>query len=270
MIVCTHLKEQLPVFGKEKAIKDMVANLPTTYKELAHKNKCNPEDFPQPSEYEKFFDRVDLTKLPDAEKCARKGWFAVIDKVMGQDLPALLKPIKSAPVADPRDRKHALMVQREYNSGMQRQLQGETGVQGGLGVAATPAYRAEAMPNALAMQAQQQAQQQAQMQAMIQQQHAAMLQLQSMQQGGQNNMGGMNNMIGMNGGMGMNPYGGMGMQQPMGQLALMPNANMGMGMGMQPMGMQQQPMPNMSHDQLLRLTQMMTQPQPNKPYAPRF
>lgn len=257
MIVCTHLKEQLPIFGKEKAIKDMVANLPQTYKELAHKNKCNPEDFPHPSEYEKFFDRVDLTKLPDAEKCARKGWFAVIDKVMGQDLPALLKPIKSAPVADPRDRKHALMVQREYNTGMQRQLQGEKGVQGALGEAATPAYRAEAMPNALAMQAQMQAQQQAQVQAMIQQQHAAMLQLQNMQHGSV--MGGPNNM-GMYGMQPVNP-----------QLALMP----GPGMGMMPMqqmggGMQQQPVPNMSHDQLLRLTQMMTQQQPNRPYAPRF
>lgn len=141
IIVCTYLKSKLPVFGKEKALKEMLAKLPDIYKDLAHKNKCNPEDFPEPDAYRRFFERVDITKLPDGEKVEKKGWIDVLSKCMGQVLPALLKPMKSAAVSDPRDRKHAIMLQREYNTGMKNQLEGKGGLQGALGEMSTNAYR---------------------------------------------------------------------------------------------------------------------------------
>lgn len=161
IIVVTYLKSKLPVFGKEKALKEMVNKLPDIYKELAHKNKCNPEDFPAPDVYRNFFERVDISKLPDGEKVERKGWIATLSRVMGQELPALLKPLKSAAVSDPRDRKHAIMLQREYNSGMKNQLEGKQGVQGALGEQATGAYR-PAIPTAQNMLAEMQRQQQLQ------------------------------------------------------------------------------------------------------------
>lgn len=285
IVACTHMKEQLPIFGKEKAVKEMVANLPKIYAELARKHKCNADDYPTQQEYSPFFERVDLNELPSEERCARKGWLDTIDRVMGEELPALIKPIQSAAVADPRDRKHALMVQREYSAGMQRQMLGQGGVQGGLGAAATPAYRVDGLPNASLMaeqlQAQQQAQNQAQIEQMIREQQQSYMsrmqqqmgQMQMSNQmmnnqlalmGGGVGMGNMNGQMGM-GGMGMN---GMGQGAP---LAIMPANGMGtsnsMLMGAQPQGA----MPNMSHDQLLRLTQMMQQQQqPNRPHQPRF
>ena len=63
----------------------------------------------------------------------------------------LLKPIKSTTVVDPRDRKHAIMLQRDYQKQMVDQLAGVRGNQGGLGEMATPIYRQQTMPNAAAL-----------------------------------------------------------------------------------------------------------------------
>ena len=74
--------------------------------------------------------------------------FKNIKNAMNSELPNLLKPIKNAPIVDPRDRKHTLMLQREYGQGLQRQLDGEQGRQGGLGDMATNAFRGDTLPNA--------------------------------------------------------------------------------------------------------------------------
>eukprot|EP00758_Cryptobia_borreli_P009472 Tbor_TRINITY_DN5484_c2_g1::TRINITY_DN5484_c2_g1_i1::g.25023::m.25023 len=159
VLVCTYLKSKLPVFKKETALNKLLENLPEIYKELAHKYKCCHEDFPKAEEYVRFFQRVDITKLPDAEKCHRRGWLANLSNAMGNELPQLIKPIQTDTVSDPRDRKHAIMIQREYNAKLVAQLEGKKGIQGGLGEMMGPGIRSADLPNAAQMMSQIQDQQ---------------------------------------------------------------------------------------------------------------
>ena len=146
-LLCATMAGRLPsFFGKDKAIRKELVALPDTFLDLAERNKVAAEDFGSPEEYDKFFAKVDMTKLPNVEKCAAK--FKNIKNAINSELPSLLKPIKNAPIVDPRDRKHTLMLQREYGQGLQRQLDGEQGRQGGLGDMATNAFRGDTLPNA--------------------------------------------------------------------------------------------------------------------------
>ena len=148
-LLCATMAGRLPsFFGKDKAIRKEIASLPATFQDLAERNKLAVEDFGSPEEYDKFFSKVDMTKMLNVEKCNSKKWFKNIKDAINVELPGLLKPIKNAPIVDPRDRKHALMLQREYGQGLQRQLDGEQGLQGGLGEMATNLFRADTLPNA--------------------------------------------------------------------------------------------------------------------------
>ena len=148
-LLCATVRDRLPsFFGKDKALKQQIAILGETFSSLAERHKVSAIDFGSKEEYEKFFGKIKIDDIPDLDKCKKKGWFEALQKMMNVDLPALLKPIKNAPVIDPRDRKHAIKLQQEYNQTLQRQLDGEVGLQGGLGYEATSAFRAGTLPNA--------------------------------------------------------------------------------------------------------------------------
>ena len=150
--VCATLRSKLPrMFGKDKAKKEMLSNLPQIFEDIGLKFKFGLSDFGSPEEYIAFFDRINMEDLPDLEKSEKKNWFVNIKRCIDQDLPMLLKPIKSTAVVDPRDRKHAIMLQRDYQKQMVDQLAGVRGNQGGLGEMATPIYRQQTMPNAAAL-----------------------------------------------------------------------------------------------------------------------
>eukprot|EP00758_Cryptobia_borreli_P013363 Tbor_TRINITY_DN5826_c1_g2::TRINITY_DN5826_c1_g2_i1::g.6084::m.6084 len=148
-MLCATMRQRLPkLFGKDKAVKAEIEHLQQTSTDLAERNKLSIKDFGTVEEYKKFFAKVDMLTLPDMEKCKRKNWITNIQKAINEELPMLLKPIKEAPVDDPRDRKQIIMKQREYNVVLQRQMEGEKGRQGALGQMETPAYRTDCLPNA--------------------------------------------------------------------------------------------------------------------------
>lgn len=138
-------------FGKDKAKKELYNKLPEICEDLSNKYKISTHDFCPPEEYIPFLDKNDVESFPDTEKMEKKGWINNMRKMIDSDLPMLLKPIKSTAVVDPRDRKHAIMLQRDYNKQLQEQLSGQKGGQGGLGEAAAPIFRAQTMPNASQM-----------------------------------------------------------------------------------------------------------------------
>jgi hypothetical protein len=191
-LVVALFRSKMPrFFGKDKAKKELYNQLPQLMEELSTKYKISMHDFCPPDEYVAFLDKLDLETIPDMEKMERKGWLNAIRKLIDQDLPLLLKPIKSTEVIDPRDRKHAIMLQRDYNQSLQDQLAGKGGAQGALGEMATPIFRASTLPNAAsyypAMQQQQQQQVQPQMMQQPQPQpqmdmQQMMLMMQMMQQ----------------------------------------------------------------------------------------
>lgn len=188
-LVLSLFRTKMPrFFGKDKAKKELYNQLPQLMEELSTKYKISLHDFCPPDEYVAFLEKIDIETIPDMEKMEKKGWLNAIRKLIDQDLPLLLKPIKSTEVIDPRDRKHAIMLQRDYNQSLQDQLAGKGGAQGALGEAATPVFRATTMPNAAsyypAMQQQQQpqmVQQQPQQQPQMDMQQMMMM-MQMMQQ----------------------------------------------------------------------------------------
>lgn len=146
MLVVAHLAQSMPsFFGKDKAKAAALAKLPETYLDLAAKYKLSANDFPPPEDYARFFEKCDLFKMPDTEKCVKKNWIANLRRLIDTELPMLLKPIKTGSVVDPKDRKHAIMVQRQYNQQIEQQLQGQRGNQGALGEMAAPAFRAQTL-----------------------------------------------------------------------------------------------------------------------------
>lgn len=163
-LVLAMFKSKLPrYFGKEKAKKELYNQLPQMYEDLSVKFKISPHDFCNPEEYIAFLDKIEMDNIPDMEKMEKKGWIVAMKRMIDQELPMLLKPIKSTAVVDPRDRKHAIMLQRDYNKQLAEQLAGQKGTQGALGEAAAPAFRAQTMPNAASMMTPQQQMQMNQM-----------------------------------------------------------------------------------------------------------
>lgn len=151
-LVCATLRSKMPsFFGKDKALKAALDALPETFEELSAKHKLSVQDFPPPADYAAFFEKNSLFDMPDFEKCEKKQYFTNLRLVIETVLPSLLKPIKTTSTVDPRDRKHALMVQRQYQSQLADQLRGVRGTQGALGESATPAFRQTALPNAQLM-----------------------------------------------------------------------------------------------------------------------
>lgn len=133
-LVVSAIRSKMPrMFGKDKAKKEALAQLPQTYVDLAAKWKLSENDFPDPEEYVKFLEKFDISNFPDQSDVEKKKWALTLKKLIDQDLPALLKPIKTGATADPRDRKNAIMIQRQYQEQLQAQLAGQAGVQGGLG-----------------------------------------------------------------------------------------------------------------------------------------
>lgn len=150
LIVATLSQNMPSFFGKDKAKKEALGRLAETYQDIAAKYKLSVNDFPPPEDYARFFDKVDLFAMPNIEKLNKKGWIVALKKLIEVDLPMLLKPIKTTGMVDPRDRKHAIMVQRQYNQQLEAQLQGQRGNQGALGDMAAPAFRAQTLNVAVA------------------------------------------------------------------------------------------------------------------------
>eukprot|EP00759_Apiculatamorpha_spiralis_P050734 PhF_6_TR4878/c0_g1_i1/m.6867/K12483/EHD1; EH domain-containing protein 1 len=148
-IITGTLKQGLPkLFGKDKAKKEALDKLEETYQEIANRYKLSLPDFPDPEEYRKFFDKVDLTTMHRIETLDKEGTIAQLRKLIEQDLPALLNPIKSAEASDPRDRKAAIELQRQYTKKLQDQLEGQSGLQGPASqMAASPFVQGYSVPN---------------------------------------------------------------------------------------------------------------------------
>ena len=142
-LVCATVRQAMPMlFGKDKAKAAEIEKLPATCQLLADKHHLSVKDFAAQDQYAQFFGKVDLFAMKSMEEATKLKWFETLKKVIEVDLPGLMKPIKASAVVDPRDRKHAIMVQRDYQLGLEAQLEGRRGVQGALGEMAAMPQRA--------------------------------------------------------------------------------------------------------------------------------
>lgn len=147
-LLCASFKSSMPkFFGKEKARAQFFAQLPEISENLGNAHRLSAADFPAAEELMSFFSKVSINEFYDMNRLRKKGWIDLLKNLLDDVLPRLLNPIKQAPVADPRDRKHAIMLQRSYVKQMKNQLAGQPGLQGSLGEAVAPAHRASLFPN---------------------------------------------------------------------------------------------------------------------------
>ena len=120
---CGSIRERMPMCcGVEKAQAEEMAQLGSTFKTVATRHKLAATDFDSPAEYQAFFDRVELMKLPPLSKV--EGMLDALRRCINDELPELLRPIHETPVEDPRTRKQAILLQRTYNEQMVREREG--------------------------------------------------------------------------------------------------------------------------------------------------
>lgn len=115
VLVCATYRTRLPaVFGKGKAKDKFYEEYDDVIKELATRYHFSEDSFPTVESIREFLSKIDSSDFPDMEKVQKKGWIDLLKSTIDRDLPQLLEPIKEHAIVDPRDRKKAIMMQRQY------------------------------------------------------------------------------------------------------------------------------------------------------------
>eukprot|EP00760_Papus_ankaliazontas_P017477 PhM_4_TR17279/c0_g2_i1/m.52663/K12483/EHD1; EH domain-containing protein 1 len=139
-VILGMMRESLPMmFGKDKAKKKALEDLPLTYERVGQRFKMNHRDFPPVDEYREFLSKFDLEDFPKLEKVEKEGLLAKILTLTDTILPQLLRPLKTAAHVDPRDRGRLKDIQLKYQQGLVDQMEGKQGIQGQ--ELTVPAYR---------------------------------------------------------------------------------------------------------------------------------
>ena len=130
-IIVGGMRSSLPMFfGKEKAKRKALEDLPITYEKVASQFKMNHRDFPPVEDYREFLAKFELESFPELEKVEKEGLLTSIRHLVDTLLPRMIRPVKSAPIHDPRDKEERQKMQNRYNDAVRSQFQGVQGVQG--------------------------------------------------------------------------------------------------------------------------------------------
>lgn len=141
-LVCATYRTRLPsVFGKSKAKDRFYEEYADICKTLASRFHVSENNFPSCAAIKNFLTKVDSKDFPDMEKLEKRGWIRLLKSCMDVELPRLLQPLKDHVIGDPKDRRGAILLQRQY---IQRQVTFPPTVStsldtnGGAGAAAPP------------------------------------------------------------------------------------------------------------------------------------
>ncbi|KAG5468268.1 hypothetical protein LSCM1_02246 [Leishmania martiniquensis] len=114
-LICATYRSRLPaLFGKSKAKERFFDEYETIAKDLAARYHVSENNFPPLAEVRAFLSKVDSKDFPDAEKLEKRGWIKLLKSSIETDLPRLLQPLKEHSMCDPRERRNAIMLQRNY------------------------------------------------------------------------------------------------------------------------------------------------------------
>jgi GTP-binding protein EngB required for normal cell division len=132
------MRQNLPsFFGKDKAKRKAIDDLPKTYEQVGAKFKMNWRDFPPVEEYRTFLEKFDLETFPSIEKVDKEGMLGTILNTIETVLPRMLKPVRASKIADPRDKEALKKLQEGYTQSITNQVQGVQGIQGSSDIAQT-------------------------------------------------------------------------------------------------------------------------------------
>lgn len=130
-VIVGGMRSDLPhLFGKEKAKRKAMENLPRTYEVVGAKYKMNYRDFPPVSEYRTFLEKFDIEKFPELEKAEKAGLIDGIRQCIDTILPGMLCPVKNVSAADPRDPAEREKLHKLYYDSVRLQYEGKEGKQG--------------------------------------------------------------------------------------------------------------------------------------------
>jgi len=137
-IIVGGMRSSLPMFfGKDKAKRKALEDLPVTYEKVAAQFKMNHRDFPPVEEYREFLGKFELEQFPEIEKVEKEGLLTSIRHLVDTLLPRMIRPVKNAPIHDPRDKEERQRMQNRYNDSVKNQFLGVQGVQGSSDVVQT-------------------------------------------------------------------------------------------------------------------------------------
>mgnify|MGYP001562142823 CR=1 FL=1 len=131
-IIIGQMRQELPMlFGKDKAKRKALDELPLTYEKVASKFKMNHRDFPPVEDYRAFLEKFDLETFPTLEKVEKEeGLLTAVRQCIDTILPRMLRPVKPTSIADPRNRDQRRELQDKYHQTIVDQVAGRQGMQG--------------------------------------------------------------------------------------------------------------------------------------------
>ncbi|KAG5493961.1 hypothetical protein JKF63_01793 [Porcisia hertigi] len=116
-LICATYRSRLPtVFGKDKAKSRFFEDYDTIVKDLASQYHVSENNFPTREDMRAFLSKANSKEFADIEKLEKRGWIQLLKGTIESDLPRLLQPIKEYSMADPRERRNAIILRRRYTS----------------------------------------------------------------------------------------------------------------------------------------------------------
>ncbi|KAG5480842.1 hypothetical protein LSCM4_06410 [Leishmania orientalis] len=101
-VIIGGIRADLPaIFGKTKAKKRAMEELPKRYELIGTRYKMNHRDFPPVQAYESFLGRFDVEKFPPLQKPEKAGLIRSIQELIDTILPAMLRPVRNTRAANP-------------------------------------------------------------------------------------------------------------------------------------------------------------------------
>ena len=87
--IMSHIKNEMPVFGKEAKMKQIIANLPKIFLQIERETDIPAGDFPNVEEFQEKLRMFDITKLQKLNQ----GLIDALDKMISTELPRLMSQV---------------------------------------------------------------------------------------------------------------------------------------------------------------------------------
>ncbi|GET87913.1 hypothetical protein, conserved [Leishmania tarentolae] len=130
-IIIGGIRADLPVlFGKSKAKKKAVEQLPKRYELVGARFNMNHRDFPPVQEYQSFLERYDAAKFPPLQKPEKAGLIRRIQELIDTILPSMLQPVWNARVKNLFDVNRQTGLLSIYRDHVLSQIDGRPSTEG--------------------------------------------------------------------------------------------------------------------------------------------
>ena len=104
--IVSHLKSQMPTFGKDARKRDLIKNLDSVFKTIQTEHDIPAADFPDPLALAEKLKKQDFTKFPTYDKAVIER----VDKMLSDDFPKLMKLIPAEEAEKSTETLSSLLV----------------------------------------------------------------------------------------------------------------------------------------------------------------